>query len=54
MPKLPRVSGDQHVAAFKRAGWIVNHIEGNHHILIKDGSEIHLSVPMHKGNDLGF
>lgn len=54
MPKLPRVSGDQHVAAFKRAGWKVNHIEGSHHILIKDGSEIHLSIPVHKGKILGL
>ena len=30
MPKLPRASGDKHIAAFKRAGWKVNHIEGSH------------------------
>lgn len=35
MPKLPRAGGEKHIAAFVRAGWIVNHIEGSHHILIK-------------------
>jgi len=54
MHKLPRVSGDKHIAAFKRAGWKVNHIEGSHCILIKEGSDVHLSVPVHKGKDLGI
>jgi len=49
MHKLPRVSGDKHIAAFKRAGWKVNHIEGSHYILIKEGSDVHLSIPVHKG-----
>ena len=54
MPKLPRASGDKHVSAFKAAGWQVNHIEGSHYILIKDNSEIHLSVPVHKNKILGI
>lgn len=53
MPKLPRASGDLHVTAFKRAGWIVNHIEGSHYILIKEGNPAHLSIPVHSGKELG-
>jgi predicted RNA binding protein YcfA (HicA-like mRNA interferase family) len=53
MQRLPRVCGDRHLAAFKRAGWKVNHIEGSHFILTKEGSDVHLSVPVHKGKDLG-
>ncbi|KAF5420198.1 MAG: addiction module toxin, HicA family [ANME-2 cluster archaeon] len=53
MPKLPRASGDRHVSAFKAAGWQVNHIEGSHYILIKNDSEIHLSIPVHKNKTLG-
>jgi len=53
MRRLPRVSGDKHVAAFKRAGWRVNHIEGSHHILIKEGCDVHLSIPVHRGKTLG-
>ena len=52
MPKLPR-AGEKHIAAFVRAGWIVNHIEGSHHILIKENSPIHLSIPVHSGKILG-
>ena len=39
--------------AFCRAGWRLNHIEGSHHILVKQGSDMHLSIPVHKGRDLG-
>ncbi len=53
MPKLPRAPGDKHVRAFERAGWRVNHIEGSHHILVKEGMDVHLSIPVHKGRDLG-
>ena len=53
MPKLPRAGGKKHIAAFKRAGWVENHVEGSHHILIKEGSQVHLSVPVHAGRDLG-
>ena len=31
----------------------MNHIEGSHHILINDHSEIHLSIPVHKNKTLG-
>jgi predicted RNA binding protein YcfA (HicA-like mRNA interferase family) len=54
MPKLPRASGDKHISAFEAAGWQVNHIEGSHYILIKDNSEVHLSVPVHKNKILGI
>jgi predicted RNA binding protein YcfA (HicA-like mRNA interferase family) len=54
MQKLPRVCGDRHIAAFKKAGWKLNHVEGSHYILIKDESDVHLSIPMHKGKDLGI
>ena len=54
MVRLPRAGGDKHIAAFKRSGWKVNHIEGSHHILIKEGSDIHLSIPVHSGKTLGI
>jgi len=54
MCKLPRASGEKHLAAFRRAGWTINHIEGSHYILVKEGSNIHLSIPVHKGKDLGI
>lgn len=32
---------------------MVNHIEGSHHILIKEGSPVHLSIPVHSEKELG-
>ncbi len=32
---------------------MVNHIEGSHYILIKEGSPVHLSIPVHSGKELG-
>ena len=52
MPKLPRAPGDRHIAAFKRDGWFVDHIRGSHHILVKEGCDAHLSIPVHKGKDI--
>jgi predicted RNA binding protein YcfA (HicA-like mRNA interferase family) len=54
MSKLPRASGEKHVAAFKRAGWTVNHVEGSHYVMVKEGSNVHLSIPVHRGKDLGI
>ena len=54
MQRLSRASGDKHIAALKKAGCRLNHIEGSHYILVKDGSDVHLSVPVHKGKDLGI
>lgn len=47
MDKLPRWSGRKIIRVFRKAGWIVDHIEGSHHILVKEGVEEILSVPVH-------
>jgi len=31
----------------QRAGWIVERIEGSHHILVREGHPATLSVPVH-------
>lgn len=53
MPELTRAPGDKHIRTFQKAGWTINHIEGSHHILVKEGSPYHLSVPVHSGKDMG-
>ena len=47
MYKLPRWSGRKIIRVFKKVGWIVDHIEGSHHILVKEGAEEILVVPVH-------
>ncbi len=47
MPRLPRVSGRQAVAAFERAGFEVRRQRGSHIVMIKPGFPNTLSVPDH-------
>lgn len=52
MSSLPRVTGSQAIAAFERAGFVVDRICGSHHIMKKDGHRNALSVPVHGSKDL--
>lgn len=47
MPRLPRVSGREAVAAFRRAGFDDRRQRGSHIILTKVGRAETLSVPDH-------
>ncbi|MFV9678030.1 MAG: type II toxin-antitoxin system HicA family toxin [Methanosarcinales archaeon] len=47
MGKLPRWSGRKIINVFKKAGWIVDRIEGSHHILVKERTEKILVIPIH-------
>ena len=47
MTKLPRWSGKDLISAFKKDGWVLNRIEGSHHILVKAGTETILVIPVH-------
>ena len=47
MPRLPRVSGRDAVAAFRRAGFEVRRQSGSHIILTKVGWAETLSIPDH-------
>jgi len=45
------VSGKQLIKLLQEKGWLVDRIEGSHHILVKDSKT--LSVPVHGSKDLG-
>jgi predicted RNA binding protein YcfA (HicA-like mRNA interferase family) len=45
---LPCVSGEQAVRALQNAGWVKDRQRGSHVILIKAGSQVSLSVPLHR------
>ena len=47
MDNLPRWSGRKIIRVFRKAGWVVDRIEGSHHILVKEGTEEILVVPVH-------
>jgi predicted RNA binding protein YcfA (HicA-like mRNA interferase family) len=52
-PRLPVVKGREVIRALRKAGFIVDHIQGSHHILIhKDDPQRQVSVPVHAGKDI--
>jgi predicted RNA binding protein YcfA (HicA-like mRNA interferase family) len=48
MPKLPVISGADAVKAFRKAGWRVDRQRGSHVVMLKEGSDVSLSVPQHR------
>ncbi|NOZ58943.1 MAG: type II toxin-antitoxin system HicA family toxin [Euryarchaeota archaeon] len=48
MPKLPAVTGDKVVKAFSKAGWVVARQKGSHVIMVREGSPVVLTIPVHK------
>ena len=53
MAKAPRISGEEAVKAFEKAGFVVVRITGSHHIMKKGGHKYRLSIPVHRGRTLG-
>ena len=53
MAKLPILSGAKAVKAFSKAGWTEARQTGSHLIMVKQGSIVTLSIPMHSELDKG-
>ncbi|TXT39687.1 MAG: hypothetical protein FD135_1999 [Comamonadaceae bacterium] len=45
------MNGKQIIAKLKAAGWIMDRVNGSHHIMVKDG--VAVPVPVHGGKDVG-
>lgn len=45
---MKTVSGKQFAKIVERHGWKLLRIQGSHHIYGKTGSEVRLSIPVHK------
>ena len=54
MPKLPRVTGEEAVRAFERAGFALDRVRGSHHILRHPEKPTRLSIPVHAGRTIGI
>lgn len=52
MDKLPRWSGKKIINVFKKDGWTLDRIEGSHHILVREGTENILVIPVHGNNPI--
>ncbi|MBN1393937.1 MAG: type II toxin-antitoxin system HicA family toxin [Pirellulales bacterium] len=52
--KVPRISGEEAVKAFRKAGFEVDRIRGSHYILRHPLKCSRLSIPVHKGRTVGI
>lgn len=51
MSRLPRVSGKQALAALRRGGFSLDHVNGSHHVLIGPAGQ-RVVVPVHAGENV--
>lgn len=52
MPRMPRVTGSEVLAAPKRDGWTVRTVSGSHHRLRHPDHPGSVTVPVHAGDIL--
>jgi len=48
LPRVPRISGAAAVRAFERDGWRLARQPGSHVVLLKEGSILSFSIPLHR------
>ena len=53
MPRIPTVSARKLIKVLKKSGFIHDHTQGSHYIFYHSQKKIIISVPVHKGRDLG-
>lgn len=53
MPKLPVVTAQKLIKVLKKKGFVLDRVHGSHHIFVRTKDQITVSVPVHKGRDLG-
>ena len=49
---MKTISGKKFCKLLETHGWILARINGSHYIYIKSGSDLRISVPVHKNDDL--
>lgn len=54
MPKLPVCSGAQALEVFRKFGWTQDRQKGSHVSMVKSGSFVVLTIPLHPELDRGL
>lgn len=49
---MKSISGKELIKILVKKGWKLARIKGSHHIFIKEGSTVRVSVPVHKNKSL--
>lgn len=54
MPSVPRIPAWKAIKVFQAFGWREDRIAGSHHILVKQGEIMTLSIPDHGKDPVGL
>lgn len=49
---MKSISGKEFAKILQKKGWQLKRINGSHHIYVKDGKDIRISLPIHGNNSL--
>jgi predicted RNA binding protein YcfA (HicA-like mRNA interferase family) len=49
---LKALSGKEFVRLLERNGWALERVQGSHHIFVKEGRTVRISVPVHGNRPL--
>ena len=49
---MKAISGKEFARLLEKKGWTLGRIKGSHHIYIKEGTPVRISVPIHGKNPL--
>ncbi len=49
---MKAISGKRMSAVLKERGWRLARVTGSHHIFVKSGSNLRITVPVHGNHDL--
>ena len=49
---MKAVSGKEFARLLEKKGWILKHTKGSHHVYMKEGNVVRISVPVHGNRSL--
>ncbi len=49
---MKSISGKDFCKVLEKKGWLLKTIKGSHHVYMKSGKKVRISVPVHSNKDL--
>lgn len=53
MPKLPVIKASELIKVLKKKKFMLQRVHGSHHVFVRSEDKLTVSVPIHRGRDLG-
>lgn len=49
---MKAISGKEFAKLLERKGWVLRRIKGSHHIYVREGTPVRISIPLHRNKPL--